>query len=80
MNANRIMTTHRAIQVSALEDACRAKASLFRRCAGKAADIGNRNAAIYWVNRAQKCDAIVMRCTLLLGRDHSARQRIKQAA
>lgn len=75
MNANRIMSTSRAIQVSNLCDVVRDKANLFRRCAGKAADLGNQSGAIHFVNRAQACDRIVMRCTLLLGRDHIARAK-----
>ena len=74
------MSTHRAIQISNIYDAVTAHAILLRRCINKAADIGNRKACSYWIAKAQKCDSIAMRCTLLMGRDYSARQNIKQAA
>lgn len=67
------LTTHRIIQVSAVLDAVKAKAFRYRVNAIKATELSNRGAAIYFVNRAQKCDRIAMRCYLVLGRDFAAR-------
>jgi len=68
-------STHRIIQIGNTLDCVRAHAQLLRRCSCKAVEIGNRGACEYWIAQAQKCDRIVMRCTLILGRDWSQRNR-----
>jgi hypothetical protein len=60
------MTTHRLIQISNLLDNARAKASLYRRAASNAANIGNRHAAILFIRKAQKCDSIINRALDIL--------------
>jgi hypothetical protein len=54
-------STHRFIQLAQWADWSAHEAMMYRIRAGKAADIGNRNAAIYFVNRAQRCDSILQR-------------------
>lgn len=56
------MSAHRHIQIAQLCDWASDEARMYRIRAGKAADLGNRSAAIYFVNRAQKCDSIHGRC------------------
>lgn len=53
------MTTHRAIQLSILEDRLESQARQDRIRAGKAAAIGNKSAAAFFVNRARKADVLL---------------------
>lgn len=70
---NRRISTHRVLQINVLLDDMVARANMYRRCAGAAANIGNRTMAIRFVNRAQKCDSIRARCYLVLSRDYCAK-------
>jgi hypothetical protein len=54
-----LMTTHRAIQLSVLEDKLSSMARQDRIRAGKAAAIGNKQAASFFVNRARKADTLL---------------------
>lgn len=56
---NRKRNTHAAIKLDALIERSRAEASCYRRCASKAAGVGNRNAAIWFTSQAQKWDGVM---------------------
>ena len=54
-----IATTHRVIQLAQLEDKLTSMARQNRIWSGTAASIGNRNAAMYFVDRARKADVLL---------------------
>jgi hypothetical protein len=56
------MSTSRLIQIHCLADDLSSRARVARRAADKAASINNRNATVYFLNRAVQMERIVARC------------------
>ena len=61
------MTTHRHIQIHALEDTCSAKIGQLRRGASNLARIGNDKGAGYQLRRALQFERIAVKCRARLG-------------
>lgn len=53
------LTTHQIIRMAGWVDSIEAKQRVRRRCAVKAADMGNRGAALYWSSWCMKADGVV---------------------